>query len=439
MYRINPFVRVYERNNIKALYNTLNLKTLYVSQEVFKNILVEPAIQILEDDFIVHSDFNSLDYFNENKPQQKENNITVVYFLLTSLCNFKCKYCFVESRIEKNEDSFMSKEIAEKGIQLLKRNINEKYETTVIFYGGEPFLNFDVMEYIIKRTKELKMNVKYNVVSNGSIINNEIINLIKDYNIDLGISIDGLENTNDEMRIDNNNEGTFKKTISTISLLSQNGVNFGISCTISKHNMEKLDEVINLLEEYNIKGFGYNLPAENDNIVTSENEMQLIVKNLLKVEDIIFEKRIYEDRVINRRLKSFVEKTRWIKDCGGYGHQIAITPKGQVGICHGLWPDEINKKNNTYYDIDVNYRDKITEHFTWKEWYNRTPFNMPQCWNCEAISLCGGGCAQKPFLRTGSIWNVDVDVCILMKEVIPWIVWKYFNVKVKPEFDKNVK
>ena len=437
IYRINPFIRIYECNNIKALFNMLNLKTLYISQNNYENMLIEPSSQILEEEFIVSQSFNSIDYFRKNVPQQKNNDISVAYFLLNSACNFMCKYCFIESRIEKNDESFMSREIAEKGIQLLQKNIDRKYETTIIFYGGEPFLNFDVMKYIVQRTKELEMNVKFNVVSNGSIIDTEIINFIKKYKIDIGISIDGLKNTNDEMRIDNEEKGTFDKIISTISILSQNKINFGISCTISKHNMKKIDEIIILLDKYNIKGMGYNLPAENNDVFINKNEMEIIVNNLLKAEDIIFEKRIYEDRIINRRLKSFVEKTRWIKDCAGYGHQIAITPKGQVGVCHGLWPDEINKNGNTYYEIDVDYENKITEHPIWKEWYNRTPFNMPQCWNCEAISLCGGGCAQKPFLREGSIWNIDTEICILMKKVVPWIIWKYFDVKVKPEFNTD--
>jgi uncharacterized protein len=436
MHRINPFVRIYERENIKALFNTLNLKTLYVSQETHNKMLVEPTNQLLEEQFLVSPDFNALDYFKENSPKQNDNNISLAYFLLTSACNFKCKYCFVESRIEKNDNAFMTKETAEKGLQLLKRNVDDKYTTTIIFYGGEPFMNFDVMKYIVERTKELQMNMKFNVVSNGRILSADIIDFIKENKIEIGISIDGLESTNDEMRIDHNDKGTFNKIISTISALSENGVNFGLSCTISKHNMDKIDEIISILEQYNIKGMGYNLPAENGNIVVSEEEKQIIVKNLMKAEDIIFEKRFFEDRIINRRLKSFVEKKIWLKDCAGYGHQIAITPKGQVGVCHGLWPDEINQKDNIYYDIDVNYTEPVKEHPTWQEWFNRTPFNMPKCWNCEAISLCGGGCAKNSFLRTSSIWDIDTDICILMKEVVPWLIWKYFDVKVKPEFNK---
>jgi len=437
MYRINPFVRIYERENVKALFNTLNLKTLYVSQEIYDKMLVEPSEQIVEEEFLVSPDFNALEYFRDKTPKQQDNNIYIAYFLLTSVCNFKCKYCFVESRIETHDNAFMTIEIAEKGIQLLKRNIsNNNGITTILFYGGEPLLNFEVMKYVVERTKELQMNVKYQVITNGSVLNSEIIDFIKKYQIEFSVSIDGLRDTNDQMRIDHNNNGTFDKIISTISTLSENGITPAISCTISKHNMDKIDEIIPILEKYNIRGMGFNLPAENDNITISESEQQVIVKNLLKAEDVIFEKRIFEDRVINRRLKTFVEKKIWVKDCGGYGHQIAITPKGEVGVCHGLWPDEINKKENIYYDIDVNHTGQVNEHPIWQEWYNRTPFNMPDCWNCDAISLCGGGCAQKSFVRKGSIWNIDEDICILMKEVVPWIIWKYFDVKVKPEFNK---
>ena len=331
----------------------------------------------------------------------------------------------------------MEKEVAEKGIQFFRRNIDNDRVSTIIFYGGEPFLNFEIMKYIVNRTKELGMRLEYKVVSNGSIMNTEIVDFIKENNIVIAISVDGLENTNNLMRIDHNGNGTFTKTNETLSTFSENGVVFGLSCTISRHNMNNMDEIVTVLEKYNIKGMGYNLPSENENISFSDDEKHLIITNLMKAEDTMFDKRIFEDRVINRRLKRFVEKSAFIKDCAGYGNQIAITPKGQVGICHGLWPDEINQKAKTYFDINVDYMENVKEHPIWQEWTRRTPFNMPQCWSCEAISLCGGGCALRPFLRTGSIWNVDTDICIFMKEVMPWIVWKYFDTKVKSEFDKQ--
>lgn len=48
------------------------------------------------------------------------------------------------------------------------------------------------------------------------------------------------------------------------------------------------------------------------------------------------------------------------------------------------------------------------------------------------IGLCGGGCAKNSLLRKGSIWEVDDDICLLMEESVPWIIWKYYDHKVKP-------
>ena len=404
---------------------------------MFEKALVEPDIQMVEEEFFVPADFNALEYFRANTPKQKDNDIRIVYFLLTSACNFKCKYCFVKTRMKKPDNTYMTKEIAEKGLLLLKRNLNNEHETRIIFYGGEPLLNFEVMKYVVERVKELDMNISYTVMTNGSIVNSEIMDFLKENKFSVGVSIDGLEDTNDEMRIDENEKGTFNLINSTIATFIENGVNINFSCTISKHNMNKLDEIIAIADKYKIKSLGYNLPSENENIVLTEDEKQEIVRNLMKAEDIIFDKRIYEDRIILRRLKSFIEKTVFFKDCAGYGQQIAITPTGQVGVCHALWPDEVNNVKNVYFDIDVNYSELVKEHPYWIEWFNRTSFNMPACWNCEAISMCGGGCAKKPFLHTGNIWDIDTDICMLMKEAVPWTVWKYYELKVNPKSKKR--
>ena len=94
MYRINPFVRVFERNNIKALFNTLTLKTLYLTDEVYNNLLRDIDSDLIKEGFIVPPEFEALSYFTQNHPRQKDRNISVAYFFFFSICNFRCKYCF---------------------------------------------------------------------------------------------------------------------------------------------------------------------------------------------------------------------------------------------------------------------------------------------------------------------------------------------------------
>ena len=101
-----------------------------------------------------------------------------------------------------------------------------------------------------------------------------------------------------------------------------------------------------------------------------------------------------------------------------------------MGPCSSnFWVDD--KEVNTYFDIDVNYTGNITEHPTWIEWFNRTPLNMPQCWNCFGIGLCGGGCASNSLASERSIWEVNQVSCSLTKQVVPWVIWKYYELKNK--------
>ena len=429
MYRLNPFVHIFERDNIKALFNSLTLSTVYITSDKYENIVNKPSKELIDNDFFVPVDFKPIDTFYKFiKSKENDNNINIAYFLITSQCNFDCKYCFVESRFKENENAYMTEDIASKAIQLIKRNTDK---IKIIFYGGEPLLNFELIKFVVEEAKKNKIKVAYSLISNGGIINDEIISFLKENKFSISISLDGMADANDKVRVKHNNEGTFDSIISTIEKLKKHNVNFGISCTISPHNMNTPDEILQILDKYKIKRIGYNLLTENDNISLSRDENLLMVKNILKAEDIILEKGLIEDKVIRRKLIPFIEKKNWTQDCAGYGNQIVITPKGEVGTCHGLWPDLVNKEIKTYFDIDVNYTGKISEHPTWKEWNERLPLNMPKCWSCFGIGLCGGGCAKNSLLRKNDIWEIDEDICDLTKESVPWVVWKYYDIKVK--------
>jgi len=429
MYRQNPFVFTFSKNGINALYNSLTLSTVYMKDSKYEQIKENPTKELIDNDFFVNVEFDSFGYLKKFKElNYQKSQIHIAYFLVTSRCNFNCKYCFVKSRFKNEENSFMDKETAKKAVSLLTRNTDK---VKIIFYGGEPLLNFDIIKFVVEETKRQGLKAQYSIISNGGIINDEIIELWKNNNFSISISLDGLEENNDKVRVKNNDSGTFVEIIRTIERLKENDIKFGISCTVSTGNISVPDEILEILNKYKIKRLGYNLLSENENISLSKDENILMVKNILIAEDVILENGIMEDKIIRRKLIPFIEKKNWTRDCAGYGKQVIITPKGEVGTCHGLWPDFVNKETKTYFDIDVDYLGDISKHPTWMEWNERLPMNMPQCWNCFGLGICGGGCAKNSLLRKGSIWEVDEDICNLTKEAVPWVVWKYYDIKIK--------
>jgi uncharacterized protein len=64
---------------------------------------------------------------------------------------------------------------------------------------------------------------------------------------------------------------------------------------------------------------------------------------------------------------------------------------------------------------------------TIQEWGARSPFNMPQCHDCPAVAVCGGGCAYGAKLRNGSIWSVDDRFCTHVLTTLEWMVWDLYE------------
>lgn len=103
------------------------------------------------------------------------------------------------------------------------------------FFGGEPFLCFDLMrkivDYIRKKQKETGKFVSLHVISNGTYINQSIINFLKEECIDLCISIDGPAYVHDLNRCYPDGRGSFqdvvknlRKAIEQIDYLQVNAV-----------------------------------------------------------------------------------------------------------------------------------------------------------------------------------------------------------------------
>jgi len=129
---------------------------------------------------------------------------------------------------------------------------------------------------------------------------------------------------------------------------------------------------------------------------------------------------VYEDRIM-RKAKSFMNKRIHAYDCQALGAQLVCSPDGQLGICHEgigtkqFFFDKVSKKFDFHNNVII------------KEWKQRTPLNMPQCFACPAIGICGGGCVYGSWLRNGSIWSVDDRFCIHSLTTLKWLIWDLFT------------
>ncbi|MDD5551639.1 MAG: radical SAM protein [Candidatus Pacebacteria bacterium] len=446
--RISDFCHFVEGiNNLTALYNALTLDVVIVDKETAKlfrqakhKIISYDQINSLDDNLVseltrhklVFPLDRRLDLEEYAKIQTKFRNkeIGILYLLMTDVCNLACIYCFIEGAIPENyQFSKMSTKTAQFGIDLFAKLIgkNSTVETPqIIFYGGEPFLNFEVVErmlrYIesLKSKKTLPSTTFITINTNGALINETIALTLRSFgNVNVAVSLDGPKEIHDKCRRRRDGHGSFDDTIRGYQLLVKNGVNTGICCTISQYNVEQLEEISKwFVNELGATSISFNILIESIGIEGIRGDAKVyaekVAKQIIKCYRFFREKGIYEDRIM-RKVNAFVEGYIYYNDCGGCGEQIVIAPDGMVGVCQGYCG---SRKYFIHPDITFD----PFNHPIWEEWKFRSPLFMEQCYNCIALSICGGGCPYSAYKSKGSIWEVDDIFCVHAKATAEFLI-----------------
>lgn len=191
-----------------------------------------------------------------------------IFLSLSHKCTYNCQMCGVVKILRGYELC----------IEDVRRVFDEisgwGWDFTIVITGGEPLLRSDIFD-IFKHAQ--KLNLKIEVVSNGSLINQAIAEKIMLSGLkNIAISLDGArEQTHDFIR----EKGAFKKATEAIKYLvaAKKGAGFGpqisVWTTIMKENVGELFDIISLVKDLGVECLVYHpvVVAQEDMQNTSPN------------------------------------------------------------------------------------------------------------------------------------------------------------------------
>lgn len=190
--------------------------------------------------------------------QMPERTLGKALFLTTTNCNGNCVYCYEKGDYFGDISPIMSGKAADKALKYLQ----DKYDkiSKVSFFGGEPILNFEVMKYIVEQLEANFTVGEYDIVTNGVLIDEEMIKFFVKYKFNITISVDGPRFIHDKLRINCLHD----KVISVINQLKETEISdkVKLNCTLTKFHLDNLskDELSayfkSLEVEYNISNVG---------------------------------------------------------------------------------------------------------------------------------------------------------------------------------------
>jgi radical SAM protein with 4Fe4S-binding SPASM domain len=181
-------------------------------------------------------------------------NIPLRYFLeLTYRCNLACPYCYVGSDRNKQELTFED----------WKAVINQiPFYSILTLVGGEPLLRKDFIEVLAYASKQVWGKV--HVVSNGILINDEIIDAFIKYKLLLlSVSLDGFGENHDKNRGKN---GIFDKIISNLENLKSKKKSqmIDIKTIVLENNLDDLVKLYKLCCEMKFNFFSISFLRNNN-------------------------------------------------------------------------------------------------------------------------------------------------------------------------------
>ncbi|KKR13693.1 MAG: Radical SAM domain protein [Candidatus Woesebacteria bacterium GW2011_GWA1_39_21b] len=418
------YLRVRRKNGVVALFHDLHPSPLYFSDNKWKR-LETCSMRVIPQKVLNELLTKKLVI----KLLKKLNQPEILYLMLSQKCNFGCHYCPSKASLSQSEKC-LSRKDAIAGISLwlahLKDIVDSETDYYVIFYGGEPLLNCEVMEDVLVYLKGLRekgglplSRLNLMVTTNGSLVDENFLRLCREYDLLVAVGLDGPPEINDIYRPDAEGKSTYAQTVKAIKALVCHGVKTFASVTITPHNIDQLESYSQFFGELGVEKFGFNfLKGKALLEIVGVDGLDRYYKQASQA--VIANAKHHGDYQMEKKVEAFNNQDFFPVDCTCYGNQLVILANGQVSNCpfarEGL---------GTVHGLASDFRIWNTPIVT--EWRKRLPLHHPGFHHDDFKSLCGAGCAWGCRELTGDLMAIDESNRVFTQEVFDELIWSKFK------------
>lgn len=323
----------------------------------------------------------------------------------THKCNLNCPYCY--DKINRTWSEDMSLDTVEQTIKLFNGRVREW-----IWHGGEPLLmGADWLRQASSIIRQYDPEVRIEIQTNGTLINEDVIRFFKEFNMRPGLSFDGI--LNEYTRKD------LGKLLFVWRLLEKSGIGFGVIQVITP---ERVDHIIEEYEYFKRLGVDVQMNFEftaHGNEASANVEGEKMGNGILKFFDYWIRDR--DNPKPSILLENWIGRTigygmTFCENTGCAGRWFGIHPDGTLMPCGRDWDETLFFGNvHDYTDADEVYRNENFKKYALAQ-LNR----YQECGDCPFFSECKSGCAGKAW-GNGDINKPATDVCLATRIIFAGI------------------
>lgn len=393
-YKLSAYNLYIPKNNNIVIFNTRTSNIVELDSPV---IIEEYAEDLLRLGMIVTRETNELiqleeEYNNRSLHCRCFNAIIAI----TLDCQCRCFYCY-----ETHPKVYMDERTKGSLIRLVKKHASLGENINIVWYGGEPLLDFQSIVELTKRFQFICMeyDVTYSaqMISNAYGFDERIISQIDDLKIEeVQITLDGLKEEHNKRRPVIGDKNPFEKIVNNILQINcTSHTDIKVRINVDKNNIEEAYRVIDLLKDYNLehfditlgmlKTFGCTGHCARCNSLFSMEEFAneyVRLRDYLKING--FEKACSKMQPLPKLNACTLDSP----------NSYVIGPDGECYKCISQVGEKEHSIGNINSEFDENSHER----------YNA--FSFEDCRSCKYLPICRGGCLY----RKAEIDNKECEI-----------------------------
>lgn len=353
--------------------------------------------------------------------KDRKTTLKALCLNIAHTCNLSCEYCFAKGGKYHGPDAIMNIDIAKKAIDFLLEESNGHYNLDIDFFGGEPLLNWDVVQETVSyaRSKEKEFNKKFHftLTTNGMLLDDDKIDFLNQNMKNVVLSLDGRKEKHDEFRKTLSGKGSFDTIVPKFQnfVKKRGNLEYYMRGTFTANNLDFTEDIQTYLDlGFDRTSLEPVVGDPNSEYALKEEHLPTIYAQYEKLADMLIQsidsknEFVFYHFMIDLDNGPCVHKR--ISGCGSGTEYMAVTPTGELYPCHQFVGNEEFIIGSLEDGIK---KPEIIENFKGCNAYSRS-----ECQTCWAKMYCSGGCAANSYNAIGDIQGVYDYQCRIFKKRI---------------------
>ncbi|MGG3823506.1 radical SAM protein [Geobacillus thermodenitrificans] len=343
--------------------------------------------------------------------------IQTLVFHLINECNLGCMYCYAGGGDYGKPMRAMDQKTAEQALHFLMRSSGDLPRLSVVLFGGEPTLHWELVKHVVEYGKQLAQSygkkIDFSITTNATLLTERRIDFLTQHEIGVSVSIDGDEAVQNQWRPFKNGMGSYNIVSKNVKKLVERYRHRPIAArvTLTKHFPPIRDTFFHLLHLgfYEV-GFAPVTDTEEAFVLNSE-ELNRLLDDFEELTQLFIEEAA-RDRYLgfSNLAHVLIELHKGMNKAYGCGAGIgffAVSPKGELFLCHRFNEQQNYRLGDIYTGIDRDVQQK---------WLGMLHVdNKTTCSRCPLKHTCAGGCYYEAKERMGEISSPNLHYCQWMK------------------------